>query len=225
MKKSKRFQTGFFCSCFCHLIIILLLGMLGIWHIAKEEKHDVMVVSLVGSSGSGEAVSQNILKESIAEMQDDIVDPLQKIEEKPLEKDNSKDEKKNIAKNSAENIDSGENGRQGKGNGTGIEAGSGLGAGNDNSQPVVPPRLVHYVKPDYPGSARVNGIEGKVILRVLVNSAGNVASAQVHESSGVASLDEAAVETANQWEFAPAKNNFGKAMNCYVFVPISFCLH
>lgn len=49
-------------------------------------------------------------------------------------------------------------------------------------------------KPDYPVEARRLGQEGRVIIRVLVNSDGAFSRASVKKSSGYSLLDQAALE-------------------------------
>lgn len=47
----------------------------------------------------------------------------------------------------------------------------------------------------YPSSARLNGTEGKVVLRVVLRADGQLAEVTVHRSSGHEVLDRAAMET------------------------------
>ncbi|MEK9142860.1 MAG: energy transducer TonB, partial [Nitrospirota bacterium] len=47
----------------------------------------------------------------------------------------------------------------------------------------------------YPNSARMNGQEGKVILKAVIRSDGQLADVFVLKSSGYAALDMAAMET------------------------------
>ncbi|NCD08837.1 MAG: energy transducer TonB [Negativicutes bacterium] len=228
MKKAKRFQAGFLGSCICHMILVILFGLLGLWTITKDNKDDIMVVSLVGGGGGSiQSVQQEVGSvEKIAARPDDIVE----ISKKPEKTEQLKQERLNNSveksgeKSSANNGGSGNNGEsEGKGKGTG-SIGAGFGNGSDNAQPVVPPRLIHYSKPPYPSAAREKGIEGTVIVRVLIDLSGNIAGADVYESSGSSLLDEAAIAATNRWEFSAAKNNLGKNMACYIFIPISFNL-
>ena len=46
----------------------------------------------------------------------------------------------------------------------------------------------------YPSAARLNGWEGKVVLRVVIRSDGHLSEVKVHRSSGYESLDNAAME-------------------------------
>jgi protein TonB len=46
----------------------------------------------------------------------------------------------------------------------------------------------------YPNSARMNGQEGKVILKAVIRSDGQLADVFVQKSSGYSALDQAAIE-------------------------------
>jgi TonB family protein len=64
-------------------------------------------------------------------------------------------------------------------------------------------RLVHQVKPVYPPEAKQSGVEGKVILEVVVDRAGDVTSADV--VSGPEPLIDSAVTAVRQWKYKPAE--------------------
>ena len=65
--------------------------------------------------------------------------------------------------------------------------------------------------------------QGRVMLRVLVNTRGTADEVQVRTSSGISRLDEAAVETVKRWKFVPAKRG-NDAVSAWVLIPISFTL-
>ncbi|NBR95977.1 MAG: energy transducer TonB [Proteobacteria bacterium] len=67
------------------------------------------------------------------------------------------------------------------------------------------------------------GIEGEVILLVLVQENGLPAEINIHQSSGFAILDQAAILAVKQWQFVSAKQN-GKNIRASVLVPIKFQL-
>jgi protein TonB len=46
----------------------------------------------------------------------------------------------------------------------------------------------------YPASARLNGLEGKVVLKAVIRADGHLAEVSVQQSSGHAVLDAAAME-------------------------------
>ena len=72
-------------------------------------------------------------------------------------------------------------------------------------------------------SARRLREEGKVMLRVLVSSAGLPSRVELRSSSGSARLDRAAREAVARWRFVPAKRG-NAAVESWVLVPIVFKL-
>jgi protein TonB len=65
------------------------------------------------------------------------------------------------------------------------------------------------------------GQQGTVLLEVLVSAAGRVAELEIVESSGVKSLDAAALKAVREWRFAPGREN-GRAKAMRVRVPVRF---
>jgi len=61
--------------------------------------------------------------------------------------------------------------------------------------------------PAYPQRARRLGLEGTIVLRIHVDRNGMPKKIEVHRSSGHASLDRAAAESAREWRFRPALKN------------------
>jgi len=66
------------------------------------------------------------------------------------------------------------------------------------------PVLIKEVKAPYPPEALQREIEGKVILELLIDSQGHVASARVIRGAGYG-FDEAAVEAVKEFLFRPAR--------------------
>lgn len=99
--------------------------------------------------------------------------------------------------------------------------------------PVAPPVAVtppnfnaDYLRnppPAYPYMARRQGQQGKVILRVLVSPAGLPGQVEIRTSSGVGSLDDAALDAVRNWRFVPARQGT-QAVAAWVLVPIAFTL-
>ena len=87
----------------------------------------------------------------------------------------------------------------------------------------VPPAYRHTPVPRYPRDAHQQGLEGVVVLSVLVRSDGRVEEARVATSSGAAALDEAALETVKKWTFVPARQG-GRPVESVVEVPVKFAL-
>jgi protein TonB len=73
------------------------------------------------------------------------------------------------------------------------------------------PQAVVIVKPVYPPEALAAGIEGVVKIRVRVDSTGKVVEAAIHQSSGHAVLDAAALGVIFRWQFSPPDGEQGVA--------------
>ncbi len=91
---------------------------------------------------------------------------------------------------------------------------------------VTMPQIIpgSYILPEYPEDARKAGIEGTVLVDVLVNKHGQVAAVTVKEGiEECPSMDRSAVSAVRQWTFVPATKD-GKAIEIEVTVPIKFVL-
>jgi protein TonB len=84
------------------------------------------------------------------------------------------------------------------------------------------PALVVHAEPKYPDFAREAGIEGRVLLQVLVGRDGRVKAVRV--TRGVRALDEAAAEAAWKWVFRPALAANRQPVAVWVEVPVDFRL-
>lgn len=69
---------------------------------------------------------------------------------------------------------------------------------------VQRPELLHKVEPVYPEDARKDRLEGKVIIKTVIDEQGRVQDPAVETSSGHASLDQAALDAISTWTFKPA---------------------
>lgn len=77
--------------------------------------------------------------------------------------------------------------------------------------------------PRYPDECRRKEQRGTATLRVRVRPDGSVESVALERSSGVALLDESAIDAARGWRFAPARIG-GAAVTADVVLPISFTI-
>ena len=103
-------------------------------------------------------------------------------------------------------------------------AGTGDGSGGDGSDALARPAYGSNPKPPYPLAARRLGIEGVVMLDVLVRPDGSPAEVRVHSSSGSPLLDDSAVETVrSHWRFIPARRG-STPVESRVSFPIRFKL-
>ncbi len=91
----------------------------------------------------------------------------------------------------------------------------------------LPSATLEYVRatsPRYPINELRSGIEGTVVLRVLVDIDGKPADVTIETSSGNRNLDRAALQhVLKTWRFKPAMQN-GQAVQAYGLVPIAFNL-
>jgi len=111
----------------------------------------------------------------------------------------------------------------GEGEGTGIGEGSGGGTGGGPYRPgsgVEPPSLLREVKPDYTEQARQRGIEGDVVMEIVVRRDGSVGDVRVLQGLGYG-LDERAIEAVRQWRFSPAHRK-GAVVDVMVEVAMEF---
>lgn len=86
-----------------------------------------------------------------------------------------------------------------------------------------PPKAIKQVNPRYPDLARKGGVEGKVLVEVLIDLNGEVESARVIKASPENFFDEAALEAARQWEFSPATQR-DKPVKVLYQIPFNFRL-
>jgi TonB family protein len=87
-----------------------------------------------------------------------------------------------------------------------------------------PPVAINPVSPvRYPQALLDQGIEGQVLLRLFVDSAGNVIpdSTRIAESSGYPALDSAAVMAAPELRFSPALHQ-GRPVAAPFIQPVQF---
>lgn len=91
------------------------------------------------------------------------------------------------------------------------------------SQPRFDADYLDNPMPTYPLLSRRLREEGKVLLRVLVESDGRPTRIEIKTSSGSARLDQAAEQAVWRWKFIPAKRG-NEAVSAWVVVPISFNL-
>ncbi|MEZ4415394.1 MAG: energy transducer TonB [Gemmatimonadota bacterium] len=74
---------------------------------------------------------------------------------------------------------------------------------------------------EYPLELWDQGVEGEVVLRVLVDEDGAIDSVAVETSSGHQGLDSAAIEGVRSMQFTPARLN-GRRTDAWARVPVRF---
>jgi periplasmic protein TonB len=92
------------------------------------------------------------------------------------------------------------------------------------SPPIYDADYLHNPAPTYPSLSRRGGEQGKVWLRVLVDTEGSAKQIEIATTSGFQRLDTAAVEAVSRWRFVSARQA-ERAVLAWVLVPINFSLH
>ena len=87
----------------------------------------------------------------------------------------------------------------------------------------VPPQIVRYVRPVYPELAISAGIEGEVVLKVIVGKNGRVLDVSIVRSNVTPSMERAAIEAVKKFIFRPAMQG-GIPLQVSVEVPVRFKL-
>lgn len=98
--------------------------------------------------------------------------------------------------------------------------------------PPAPPKIelpssdadyLNNAKPAYPAISKRLGEQGRVVVRVFIDADGQPSQASVKQSSGFDRLDQASVETALKWRYAPGKRA-GVAQGMWFDVPLNWQL-
>lgn len=88
---------------------------------------------------------------------------------------------------------------------------------------ISAPTISKYKRPTYPKSLRRRGIEGRVLLKVLIDDKGIVAEIHLAKPSGYLDFDLAARKAVKSWEFSPTRQDNVEVYS-WVLIPISFRL-
>jgi TonB family protein len=113
----------------------------------------------------------------------------------------------------------------GEGKGSGIGEGEGGGTGGGPYRPgsgIAPPSLLREIKPQYTEEARRLGVEGDVVLEIVVRSDGSVGQVSLVQRLG-SGLDQRAIDAVRQWRFSPARRR-GTPVDVLVEVAVEFKL-
>jgi len=84
------------------------------------------------------------------------------------------------------------------------------------------PRLLQKVAPAYPPAEEAAHHGGRVELNIKVKDDGAVEAVQVTTGTGFPALDQAAVDAAKAWKFAPATDDAGKPVAGEVTFALNF---
>ncbi len=96
-------------------------------------------------------------------------------------------------------------------------------AGCSERGPQIPPQQITEANFHYPEDLWDARVEGETLLEIHVSSSGSVDSAKVHETSGHAEFDSAAVEGARELLFVPGRQG-DEDVPVRVLLPVQFQL-
>jgi TonB family protein len=85
---------------------------------------------------------------------------------------------------------------------------------------LEPPRVIEDTPPLYTKGAFDRGIEGRVVLRVIIQKNGSIGAIRIHESLD-GDLDRAAITAVEKWKFEPATID-GDAINVLADIEVNF---
>jgi TonB family protein len=120
-------------------------------------------------------------------------------------------------------VGSGDGSGIGEGEGSGLGDGSGGGTGGGPYRPgsgISPPSLLREVKPDYTEEARTRGVEGDVVMEIVVRRDGSVGEVRLLQRLGHG-LDGRAIDAVREWRFSPGKRH-GVPVDVLVEVAMEF---
>ena len=87
---------------------------------------------------------------------------------------------------------------------------------------MTPPVKIHHIKPAYPEEARKAGVEGMVVLEVIIDELGGVKVHDVLRSAP--EFDSSARETVEQWKYRPALLGC-EFVPVYMVIKMRYALH
>jgi periplasmic protein TonB len=98
------------------------------------------------------------------------------------------------------------------------------GTALDVRQVSRPPEVLKQITPQYPRRARSEGIEGVVLVRIIIGTDGLVEAEHTRVIRSVPELDAAAISAVNRWRFTPALGRQGRPVRVVIDVPLQFSL-
>jgi protein TonB len=107
---------------------------------------------------------------------------------------------------------------------SGKQADDATATNSAETEPVFNAEYLNNPVPSYPDAAKRRGVQGKVLLFVMVNTDGTVESIKIDHSSGSTILDKSALDAVRYWKFIPARSK-GEIVQASVIVPVEFKLN
>jgi len=96
-------------------------------------------------------------------------------------------------------------------------------ADRDEKDQVLPPRAIYTPEPEFSEEARRAKYQGTVVMKILINKAGEVVRVRLERALGMG-LDENAMEGVTRWRFSPATHN-GQPVAVEMNIETSFNLY
>jgi protein TonB len=93
----------------------------------------------------------------------------------------------------------------------------------DASEVDTKPKIIRQMPVTYPSNAKRSGIEGRVIVRILIGKNGKAEKMEVVESEPEGIFDEAALKSLKYWQFRPGILG-GELVPTWVKIPLTFAL-
>jgi TonB family protein len=87
---------------------------------------------------------------------------------------------------------------------------------------VTPPKIINKAEPIYPEEARGAGVQGAVVIEVIIDESGRVAQQSVLSPLGFG-LDESALAATAAWTFHPVTKD-GKPVKFLATIEVNFHL-
>lgn len=106
-----------------------------------------------------------------------------------------------------------------------VGAPGGTGEAVGLGQVLRPPSVLKQLTPEYPRRARVDGVQGLVLVRIIVGTDGEVETEHTRVIRSIPMLDSAAIAAVNRWRFTPAIGRQGKPVRVILELPVQFSLN
>ncbi|GEN12283.1 hypothetical protein MFU01_73200 [Myxococcus fulvus] len=92
------------------------------------------------------------------------------------------------------------------------------------AQVLRAPAVLKQPRPEYPRRARSDGIQGLVLVRIIVGTDGEVETEHTRVIRSIPALDAAAISAVNRWRFTPAIGRLGRPVRVILELPVQFSL-
>ena len=128
------------------------------------------------------------------------------------------------ASQSAGNGGTGNGASRGSASGEGVSKTPGGGEGVFTlGQLDTPPAVIRQVRPEYPPEAQRRGIEGRVTVRLIVDTEGKPTQCAVQSAQPAGVFEKSALKAAGAMRFTPGRSK-GRAVRTLVLLPFDYRL-